>query len=133
MRRLYYCPAKRQQQINRMRVEAQGAASPFSCKRTWRKFWTPTSEPSTVTFKISVAEVTVPTREQRKGIGHGVMHNVQALLLLEKKEPVGITCSIKHPLTAVERHINPFCRVVYGQRRFRNSLKTALIIGVPYR
>jgi hypothetical protein len=33
-------------------------------------------------------------------------------------------------LTAVERYIDTFSRVVYCQRRFRNNLKTALVVGV---
>jgi hypothetical protein len=41
-----------------------------------------------------------------------------------------IARSIKHSLTAVERYIDTFCRVVYCQRKFRNNLKTALVVGV---
>ena len=33
-------------------------------------------------------------------------------------------------MTAVERYIDTFCRVVYCQRKFRNNLKTALVVGV---
>jgi hypothetical protein len=51
-------------------------------------------------------------------------------MFLEEKEPVEIARAIKHSLTAVERYIDTFCRVVYCQRKFRNNLKTALVVGV---
>ena len=46
------------------------------------------------------------------------------------KEPLEIARTIKHSLGAVERYIDTFCRVVYCQRKFRNTLKTALVVGV---
>ncbi len=52
------------------------------------------------------------------------------MLFLEEKEPLEIARTIKHSLTAVERYIDTFCRVVYCQRRFRNNLQTALVVGV---
>lgn len=58
-------------------------------------------------------------------------HKAQAItLFLAEKEPVEIARAIKHSLTAVERYIDTFCRVVYCQRRFRNNLQTALVVGV---
>ena len=58
-------------------------------------------------------------------------HKVKAIsLFLEEKEPLEIARTIKHSLTAVERYIDTFCRVVYCQRKFRNNLKTALVVGV---
>lgn len=75
--------------------------------------------------------ISVPTRGQQKDIGPGVTHKVQAItLFLAEKEPVEIARAIKHSLTAVERYIDTFCRVVYCQRRFRNNLQTALVVGV---
>jgi DNA-binding transcriptional regulator YhcF (GntR family) len=73
----------------------------------------------------------VPTRGQQKDIGPGVTNKVQAVtLFLQEKEPLEIARVIKHSLTAVERYIDTFCRVVYCQRRFRNNLQTALVVGV---
>jgi len=73
----------------------------------------------------------VPSRGQQKDIGPGITHRVKAIsLFLEEKEPLEIARTIKHSLSAVERYIDTFCRVVYCQRKFRNTLKTALVVGV---
>ena len=37
---------------------------------------------------------------------------------------------LSHSLTAVERYIQTFCRVVYAQRKLRNMLKTAMVVGI---
>ncbi|HID02958.1 MAG TPA: DUF1670 domain-containing protein, partial [Desulfobacterales bacterium] len=75
-------------------------------------------------------EMMVPTRGQIKDIGPGVTHRVKAIsLFLEDKEPLEIARIIKHSLTAVERYIDTFCRVVCCQRKFRDNLKTALVVG----
>jgi len=73
----------------------------------------------------------VPTRGQQKDIGPGVTHRVRTLqLFLEGKEPTEIARQLKHSLTAIERYIDTFCRVVYCQRKFRNNLQTALVVGI---
>jgi hypothetical protein len=81
--------------------------------------------------ELNQQQICVPTRGQQKDIGPGVTHRVKAVLqFLQDKEPLEIARSIKHSLTAVERYIDTFCRVVYCQRKFRNTLKTAMVVGV---
>ena len=131
VRRLYGRSAKRQQQINRMAVEAQEQQALLSQEDLAEIL---DSDVRTIRRDIQDLRkqgISVPTRGQQKDIGPGVTHRVQAItLFLEEKEPVEIARAIKHSLTAVERYIDTFCRVIFCQRRFRNNLKTALVIGV---
>lgn len=75
--------------------------------------------------------ITVPTRGQQKDIGLGVTHRDLAIRqYLQGKEPNEIARAIKHSLYAVERYVGNFCRVVYCQQQVKNTLKTAMIVGL---
>jgi biotin operon repressor len=122
----------RQQQIQRMTVEAMDQGALLSQEdlsqilgvdvRTVRR------DIQTLRKKHGIL---VPTRGQQKDIGPGVTHRVKAVTLyLDGKQPLEIAREIKHSLTAVERYINTFCRVVYCQEQFHDELKTALVVGV---
>jgi biotin operon repressor len=131
VRKLYNRSAKRQQQINRMAVEAQEQQALLSQEDLAEILDTDVRTIRRDIQDLRKHGISVPTRGQQKDIGPGVTHRVQAItLFLEEKEPVEIARIIKHSLTAVERYIDTFCRVVYCQRRFRNNLKTALVVGV---
>jgi len=131
VRRLYGRSARRRQQIVRMAVEAQDQQTLLTQEDLAEIL---DSDVRTIRRDIQHLRkegIAVPTRGQQKDIGPGVTHRVQAIsLFLAEKEPVEIARTIKHSLTAVERYIDTFSRVVYCQRRFRNNLKTALVVGV---
>jgi len=75
--------------------------------------------------------ITVPTRGTVRDIGPGVTHKRRAVeLWLEGKEPLEVARQLHHSLKAVERYLQTFCRVVYAQRKMRNLLKTALVVGI---
>lgn len=131
VRRRYNRSAKRQQQINRMAVEAQDQQALLTQEDLAEILDTDVRTIRRDIQHLRKQGISVPTRGQQKDIGPGVTHRVQAInLFLEEKEPVEIARTIKHSLTAVERYIDTFCRVVYCQRRFRNNLQTALVVGV---
>ncbi len=76
-------------------------------------------------------EVIVPTRGTVQDIGPGVTHKHKAVdLWLGGKEPLEVALHLSHSLRAVERYIQTFCRVVYAQRRLRNMLATAMVVGI---
>jgi len=78
-------------------------------------------------------EVVVPTRGTVQDIGPGVSHRVKAVeLWLSGKEPLNVARQLNHSLSAIERYIQTFCRVVYAQRRLRNILKTAMVVGISF-
>jgi len=130
VRRLYNRSIKRQQQINRMAVEAQDQRALLTQEDLAEILDTDVRTIRRDIQHLRKQGISVPTRGQQKDIGPGVTHRVQAItLFLEEKEPVEIARAIKHSLTAVERYIDSFCRVVYCQRRFRNNLQTALVVG----
>ena len=131
VRRIYGRSAKRQQQINRMAVEAQDQQALLTQEDLAEILDTDVRTIRRDIQQLRQRGITVPTRGQQKDIGPGVTHRVQAItLFLQEKEPLEIARAIKHSLTAVERYIDTFCRVVYCQRRFRNNLQTALVVGV---
>lgn len=131
VRRLYNRSAKHQQQINRMAVEAQDQQALLTQEDLAEIL---DSDVRTIRRDIQhlrTQGISVSTRGQQKDIGPGVTHRVQAItLFVQEKEPLEIARNIKHSLTAVERYIDAFCRVIYCQRRFRNNLQTALVVGV---
>ena len=131
VRRQHGPSAKRQQQILRMSVEAQDQHALLSQEDLAEILDTDVRTIRRDIQDLRKRGICVPTRGQQKDIGPGVTHRVQAIsLFLEDKEPLEIARTIKHSLTAVERYIDTFCRVVYCQRKFRNTLKTALVVGV---
>ena len=76
-------------------------------------------------------EIVVPTRGNKCDIGPGITHRERVIeKFIMGSDPVEISRDMNHSLKAVERYIHTFCRVVYCQREVRNSLKTALIVGV---
>ena len=129
--RSYGPSAKRRQQIMRMAVEAQDQQALLTQEDMAQILDT---DVRTIRRDIHVLReegISVPTRGQQKDIGPGVTHRVLAVsLFLEDREPLEIARTIKHSLRAVERYIDTFCRVVYCQRKFRNNLKTSLVVGV---
>jgi len=131
VRRAYGPSAKRQQQILRMTVEAKDQQALLTQEDLAEILDTDVRTIRRDIQTLRKGGMTVPTRGQIKDIGPGVTHKVKAIsLFLEEKEPLEIARTIKHSLTAVERYIDTFCRVVYCQRKFRNNLKTALVVGV---
>jgi hypothetical protein len=51
-------------------------------------------------------------------------------MCIEHKEPLEISRAIMHSIKVVERYIDVFCRVVYGQRLLNNTLKSVLVVGI---
>jgi len=76
-------------------------------------------------------EIFVATRGQQKDIGPGVSHRGVALKWwLQGHEPVEVARRIHHSLTAVERYIQHFCRVVFLWRRQFKPLQIAMTVGI---
>lgn len=131
VRRQYGRSAKRQQQILRMTVEAQDQKALLTQEDLAEILGTDVRTIRRDIQYLRKRGICVPSRGQQKDIGPGITHRVKAIsLFLEEKEPLEIARTIKHSLSAVERYIDTFCRVVYCQRKFRNTLKTALVVGV---
>ncbi len=129
--RSYGPSAKRRQQIMRMAVEAQDQQALLTQEDIGIILDTDVRTIRRDIQALREEGISVPTRGQQKDIGPGVTHRVLAVsLFLEDKEPLEIARTIKHSLRAVERYIDTFCRVVYCQRKFRNNLKTSLVVGV---
>ena len=133
----YGCAAKRRQQIMRMTVEAQeqgalltqedaDSASPSALLLD--------SDPKTIRGDIKQLRqegLDAPTRGTVRDIGPGVSHKRRAVeLWLAGREPLAVARQLNHSLKAVERYIQTFCRVIYAQRSLRDSLKTALVVGI---
>ncbi len=75
--------------------------------------------------------ITIPTRGQQKDIGPGVTHRGQAVnQFLQGKQALDISRDLHHSLHSIERYIDTFCRTVYCQKEFQNTLKTALVVGI---
>ena len=131
VRREYGPSAKRQQQILRMSCEAKDQQALLTQEDLAEILGSDVRTIRRDIHELNQQQICVPTRGQQKDIGPGVTHRVKAVLLfLQDKEPLEIARSLKHSLTAVERYIDTFCRVVYCQRKFRDTLKTAMVIGV---
>lgn len=131
VRRQHGKAAKRQQQILRMTTEAKDQQALLTQEDLAEILGTDVRTIRRDIQSLQQKDISVPTRGQQKDIGPGVTHRVKAIsLFLDEKEPLEIAHTIKHSLTAVERYIDTFCRVVYCQRKFRNNLKTAMVVGV---
>jgi hypothetical protein len=131
VRRAHGASAMRRQQIVRMAVEAkeQGGlltqedlALLLGCDvRTIRRD----------IHKLRSQDITVPTRGTMRDIGPGVSHKIRAVQLwLSGNEPLEVARRLNHALSSIERYVQTFCRVVYAQRRLRNILKTAMVVGI---
>jgi len=76
-------------------------------------------------------DILVPTRGNKLDIGPGITHREKAVeKFILGKNAVEIARDMKHSLRAVERYIHTFSRAVYCQRQVRNTLKTAMIVGI---
>lgn len=131
VRRHYGPSAKRQQQILRISTEAKDQGALLTQEDLAELLDTDVRTIRRDIHALQKRGIVVPTRGQQKDIGPGVSHRVKAIeLFIQGKEPLEIARQIKHSLTAVERYIDTFCRVVFCQRQFRSTLKTALVVGV---
>lgn len=75
--------------------------------------------------------ILLATRGNKCDIGPGITHREKAIrLFIEGQEALAIARQLQHSLKAVERYINSYCRIVYCQRQLRDSLKTAMVVGV---
>ena len=124
--------AKRRQQIVRIALEAQEQGGLLSQEDLALIL---DSDVRTIRSDIrrlrQEAQIVVPTRGTVRDIGPGVSHKRKAVeLWLSGKEALEVARQLNHSLTAVERYIQTFCRVVYAQRRMRNILKTAMVVGI---
>lgn len=124
--------AKRRQQIVRMSVEAQEQGGLLTQEDLALLL---DSDVRTIRSDIEKLRreqaVVVPTRGRVRDIGPGVTHKHKAVeLWLSGKEALEVARQLNHSLTAVERYIQTFCRVVYAQRKMRNMLKTAMVVGI---
>lgn len=76
-------------------------------------------------------KILIPTRGNKKDIGPGITHRERAVeLYLEGKDQVAIARDMKHSLKAVERYIHTFCRVAFCQSQMKDTLATALVVGI---
>jgi hypothetical protein len=124
--------AKRRQQLLRMAVEAQEQGALLTQEDLALIL---DSDVRTIRADIRKLsreqQIAVPTRGTVRDIGPGVTHKVKAVQLwLSGKEALEVARQLNHSLKAVERYIQTFCRVVYAQRRMRDLLKTALVVGI---
>ncbi len=75
--------------------------------------------------------IIVATRGQQNDIGPGVSHRGVAIIhWIEGMEPVEVARRINHSLTAVERYLQAFARVVFLQQKQFDCFATALAMGV---
>ena len=73
----------------------------------------------------------VQTRGTVCDIGPGVTHREKAVeLFIQGRESAEIARDLNHSLKAVERYITTFCRAIYTQSQMKNSLKTAMVVGI---
>jgi hypothetical protein len=121
----------RRQQILRMSVEAKEQNALLTQEDLGLLL---DSDPRTIRSDIALLKkqgITVPTRGTVRDIGPGITHKQRAVQLwLEGKEALAVARHLNHSLTAVERYIQTFCRVVYAQRKMRDILKAALVVGI---
>lgn len=75
--------------------------------------------------------ILLATRGNKCDIGPGITHREKAIrLFIEGLESLAIARRLQHSLKAVERYINSYCRIVHCQRQLRDTLKTAMVVGV---
>jgi len=76
-------------------------------------------------------DILVPTRGNKKDIGPGLTHREKAVeLFIQGKDAVSIGRDLKHSLKAIERYVHTFCRVIFCQARLKNTLRTAMVVGI---
>ena len=129
--KLHGTKAKRQQQICRMTFEAKDQGALLTQEDLGEILGTDSRTIRRDIKEIRERKIIIPTRGQQKDIGPGISHREVAIrMFIEHKEPLEISRAILHSIKAVERYIDVFCRVVYGQRQLMNTLKTALVVGI---
>ena len=123
--------SKRRQQLMRMAVEAQEQGALLT-----QEDLSLILDSDVRTIRSDIAElkkqgIIVPTRGTIRDIGPGVTHKRKAVeLWLSGKEELEVARQLNHSLRAVERYIRTYCRVVYAQRKLRNTYKVALVVGI---
>lgn len=123
--------ARRQQQVLRMATEARDQGALLTQEDLAELLDSDVRTIRRDIQNLGRRGLLVPTRGRQKDIGPTISHRVKTIeLFLDGKEPLEIARQIQHSISAVERYIDAFCRVVFCQRRFRSSLKTALVVGV---
>lgn len=127
----YGTAAKRRQQIQRMCVEAQDQGALLTQEDLGVLL---DCDVRTIRRDIKNLEdggVVVPTRGTMRDIGPKMTHKEKAVeLWLSGKEALDVARWLNHSLHAVERYIQRFCHVVYAQRKLRDILKTAMVVGI---
>jgi biotin operon repressor len=123
--------AKRRQQILRLAVEAREQEALLTQEDLGLLLDSDVRTIRQDIKKLREQGLSVPTRGTVRDIGPGVTHKRRAVeLWLSGKEPLEVARQLTHSLKAVERYIQTFCRVVYAQRQLRDTLKTALVVGI---
>jgi hypothetical protein len=130
--RIYGHSAKRGQQCMRIATEALDQGTLLTQEDLAELL---DSDPKTIRTDIKRYQqkhaILIPTRGNKKDIGPGITHREKAVeLYLQGKDAVAIARDLQHSLKAVERYLQTFRRVLYCQWQVRNSLKTAMIVGV---
>jgi hypothetical protein len=123
--------AKRRQQIQRMCAEAQEQGALLTQEDLGILL---DCDERTVRRDIKELEqkgVIVPTRGTMRDIGPKMTHKEKAIeLWLSGKEALDVARWLNHSLHAVERYIQRFCQVVFAQRKLRNILSAAMVVGI---
>lgn len=123
--------AKRRQQLARIAVEAREQGGLLTQEDLGLVLGCDVRTIRSDVQALRDRDVVVPTRGTVQDIGPGVTHKHQAIdLWLGGQEALEVARHLNHSLRAVERYIQTFCRVVYAQRRLRNILATALVVGI---
>ena len=129
--REYGTSAKRRQQVQRMCVEAQEQRALLTQEDLGVLL---DCDVRTIRRDIKELEdsgIVVPTRGTMRDIGPKMTHKEKAVeLWLSGKEALDVARWLNHSLHAVERYIQRFCQVVYAQKKLRNILKTAMVVGI---
>jgi hypothetical protein len=123
--------ARRRQQIARMTVEARDQGGLLTQEDLALLLGNNVKTIRADIARLRREGILVPTRGTVQDIGPGVTHKHKAIeLWLAGKEPTEIASHLKHSLTAIERYISPFCRVVFALSRFSNIAEIALVVGI---
>lgn len=128
----YGLSAKRQAQILRMTAEASDQDTYLTQEDLATIL---DSDIKTVRTDIKKAQkrmnILVPTRGNKLDIGPGITHREKAVeKFICGMNPVEIARDMQHSLKAIERYTHTFSRSVYCQRQVKNTLKTAMIVGI---
>lgn len=133
VRRAYGAGAMRSQQISRMAEEAKDQGGLLTQEDLALLVGCDVRTVRADIKRLQEQGITVPTRGTMQDIGPGVSHRVKAVhLWLSGKEPLEVARQLNHSLSSIERYTQTFCRVVYAQRRLRNILKTAMVVGISH-